>query len=56
MGTGVARLLERIAGAAGDRIKTAGDILDYAEFFCSAEQMQYDQKAVEKRLRKGPRS
>ena len=46
-------LLGRIAAAAGDRIKTAGDILDYDEFFCDDEQLVYDEKAFDKRLRKG---
>ncbi len=46
-------LLSQIATAAGDRIKTAGDILDYAEFFCDDVQLAYDEKAFNKRLRKG---
>ncbi len=46
-------LLGQIATAAGDRIKTAGDILDYPEFFCADEQLAYDEKAFSKRLRKG---
>ncbi len=49
----VEQLLGLIAAAAGDRIKTAGDVLDYPEFFCSADQLPYDQKAFDKRLRKG---
>ena len=46
-------LLGRIAVAAGDRLKTAGDILDYDEFFCDDQQLAYDEKAFDKRLRKG---
>ena len=46
-------LLGQIAVAAGDRIKTAGDILDYGEFFCEDEQLAFDEKAFNKRLRKG---
>jgi glutamyl-tRNA synthetase len=46
----------RIAQAAGDRIKTAGDILDYADFFQADDQLVYDDKAFEKRLRKAPDS
>lgn len=46
-------LLSQIAVAAGDRIKTAGDILDYDEFFCDEEQLVYEEKAFNKRLRKG---
>jgi glutamyl-tRNA synthetase len=40
--------------AAGDRIKVAGDILDYSAFFMPAEQMTYDEAAFEKRLRTPP--
>ncbi len=46
-------LLGQIAAAAGDRLKTAGDILDYREFFCPDEQLVYDEKAFDKRLRRG---
>jgi glutamyl-tRNA synthetase len=41
-----------IAGAAGDRIKVAGDILDYRDFFTADAELDYDDKAFEKRLRK----
>ncbi len=44
--------LTQIIDAAGDRIKVAGDILDYAEFFVADDQIAYDEKAFEKRLRK----
>jgi glutamyl-tRNA synthetase len=47
------QLLAQIAEAAGDRIKTAGDILDYEEFFCDDQRLAYDKKVVDKRLRKG---
>ena len=40
--------------AAGDRIKTAGDILDYDDFFRADEQLVYDEKDFEKRIRKPP--
>jgi glutamyl-tRNA synthetase len=40
-----------IVDAAGDRIKVAGDILDYDEFFIADERIQYDELVVEKRLR-----
>lgn len=43
-----------IVQAAGDRLKIAGDVLDYAEFFVADEALEYDEKAVEKRLRKPP--
>jgi glutamyl-tRNA synthetase len=42
-------LAQGIVTAAGDRIKLAGDILDYPEFF---RDLEYDEKAFEKRIRK----
>lgn len=44
----VAAILE----AAGDRIKVAGDILDYVDFFAADDAFPYDEKAFEKRLQK----
>jgi len=44
--------LTQILEAAGDRVKVAGDILDYADFYVSDDQLTYDEKALEKRLRK----
>jgi glutamyl-tRNA synthetase len=46
----VGPLLSRIIEAAGDRLKVCGDIIAYADFFFT-EDFQYDQKAVEKRLK-----
>ena len=46
-----AQKLGQIAEAAGDRIKTAGDILDYSEFFCDDSRLEYDEKAFNKRIR-----
>jgi glutamyl-tRNA synthetase len=43
--------LASVIEAAADRIKIAGDILDYAAFFVSAEQLTYDEAAFDKRLR-----
>jgi glutamyl-tRNA synthetase len=43
-----------IVKAAGDRLKVAGDILDYADFFTPDEQLPYDEAAFDKRLRKPP--
>jgi glutamyl-tRNA synthetase len=37
--------------AAGDRIKIAGDILDYPDFFTPDDQLEYDEKAFDKRIR-----
>ncbi len=45
--------LARIIEVSGDRIKVAGDILLYADFFFTADEvMEYDEKAFDKRLRK----
>ncbi len=47
-GPQVAAILE----AAGDRVKVAGDILDYADFFTPDAELPYDEAAFEKRLRR----
>ena len=44
--------VRRIVEAAGDRIKVAGDIVDYADFFTPDNELSYDEKAFEKRIRK----
>ncbi|MAT72781.1 MAG: glutamate--tRNA ligase [Planctomycetaceae bacterium] len=46
--------LTKILAAAGDRVKMAGDVLDYDDFFRADDQLQYDDKAFEKRLVKPP--
>jgi len=46
-------LRQRIADvvtAAGDRLRVAGEILNYPEFFLSDDQINYDPKDVQKRL------
>lgn len=48
----VAPKLTAILEAAGDRVKVAGDILDYADFFTADNELPYDEKAFEKRLQK----
>jgi glutamyl-tRNA synthetase len=45
-----------VVQAAGDRLKVAGDILDYAHFFQPTDALVYDDKAFEKRLTKAPAS
>jgi glutamyl-tRNA synthetase len=50
----VGPVLTKIVSAAGDRLKVAGDILDYADFFLADDRLPYDEKAFEKRLRKPP--
>ena len=44
-------LVRGIVAAAADRIKVAGDILDYDEFFVSDAALTYDPKAFDKRIR-----
>jgi glutamyl-tRNA synthetase len=41
-----------ILQAAADRIKVAGDILDYAAFFIADDRLTYDEAAFDKRIRK----
>ena len=41
----------QVVAAAGDRIKVAGDILGYPEFFQGDDEVAYDRKALDKRLR-----
>jgi glutamyl-tRNA synthetase len=45
-------IVTAIMEAAGDRIKVAGDILDYTDFFVPDDQLPYDESAFDKRLRK----
>ena len=42
--------LTRVVEAAGDRLKVAGDVINYVEFFQENESFSYDNKAFEKRL------
>jgi len=48
----VRALATQIVEAAGDRIKIAGDILDYNYFFQPDDQLTYDEAAFDKRIRK----
>jgi len=50
-----ARLARIVQGASG-RIKTAGDILDYKDFFVPDDQLSYEEQAFDKHLRKAPES
>src|SRR5262249_15461527 len=43
-----------IVQAAGERLKTAGDIFDYRDLFVADSDLEYDDKAFDKRLRKPP--
>lgn len=40
----------KIITAAGDRIKTFGDILDYTDFFVADDELPFDEKAFKKRI------
>lgn len=42
--------IQQVVAAAGDRIKVAGDILDYDDFFLDDGKLAYDEKAFEKRV------
>lgn len=44
--------LRMVVEAAADRIKVAGDILEFADFFMPDEQITYDESAFEKRVKK----
>lgn len=52
----VAEYLSAVLTAAGDRIKVAGEILDFDDFFVADESLAYDQAAFEKRLKKDARA
>jgi glutamyl-tRNA synthetase len=52
----VKRQLSAVVQATGDRIKIAGDILEFADFFLPDAQLAYDPAAFEKRLAKPPRA
>lgn len=51
---GTKRYVSDIVQAAGDRIKIAGDILDYRSFFVPDAEMEFEEKAFTKRLAKAP--
>ncbi|MEK6248165.1 MAG: glutamate--tRNA ligase, partial [Planctomycetales bacterium] len=44
--------LQQILEAAGDRIKVAGDILDYTDFYVADDTLEYNEKAFKKRMQK----
>jgi glutamyl-tRNA synthetase len=48
--TGMSQQLVQILEAAGDRIKVAGDILDFSDFFTPDDRLAYDEAAWQKRL------
>jgi glutamyl-tRNA synthetase len=42
----------KILEAAGDRLKVAGDVLDFEDFFVSDSHLSYDESVIDKRMRK----
>jgi glutamyl-tRNA synthetase len=48
----VTTFVTEIVRAAGERIKVTGDILDYAAFFLTDDQLTYDEKAFNQHIRK----
>ena len=47
-------LFENVIRYAGDRIKVAGDILDFTDFFMPDDAFPYDESAVAKRITEPP--
>lgn len=50
----LAAMVTQIVAAADDRIKLAGDILDFDDFFMADEVLPYDEATFDKRLRADP--
>lgn len=48
----IAEYLTAVLTAAGDRLKIAGDVLDFDDFFVADDQLVYDPAAFEKRIAK----
>ena len=48
------KLLEKVIHYAGDRIKVAGDILDFTDFFMPDDAFPYDESARAKRMTDPP--
>jgi len=47
----VKAIVTRVVKAAGERLRVAGDILNYPEFFVPYERLEFEVKAVEKHLK-----
>jgi glutamyl-tRNA synthetase len=52
VGDATRAVVRQIVQAAGERLRIAGDILDYADFFVADDQLPIDDKAFDKRIRK----
>ncbi len=50
----IADYLTAVLTAAGDRLKIAGDVLEFDDFFTADDKLLYDAAVVEKRLTKDP--
>jgi glutamyl-tRNA synthetase len=48
----VTNKVQSVVAAAGDRLKVAGDILQFDEFFLPDEKIPYDEKSFDKHIRK----
>jgi glutamyl-tRNA synthetase len=48
--------LRQVIEAAGDRIKVAGDAVNFGDFFTADEQLPFDEKQFDKRVRNAPES
>ncbi len=48
------QLVEQVVAAADDRIKIAGDMLEFDDFFTADEQLHYDEAAFAKRVQQDP--
>ena len=46
----IATRIQSVVQAAGDRIRTAGDILEFREFFVADADLEFDEKAFQKRI------
>ncbi|MDR1485277.1 MAG: glutamate--tRNA ligase [Planctomycetaceae bacterium] len=49
-------ILGKLIEAAGDRIKVAGDILNFADFFAADNEVEYDEVVYDKRIKNQPES
>jgi glutamyl-tRNA synthetase len=48
----VTNKVQSVVAAAGDRLKVAGDILNFDEFFLPDDKLPYDEKSFDKHIRK----
>ncbi len=52
----ISEYLTAVLSAAGDRLKVAGDVLEFDDFFMADDKLTYDQAAYEKRITKDPKA